>query len=84
MKKTAKSRAEEQFARIRNTDQDKKLLRDREKIEKDRAAHVAHLRGLRLAKEASAAAAAIAESAAAKTKRPRKSVSPAPGTKPST
>ena len=75
MKKSAKSRAEEQFARIRNTEQDKKALRDREKAENERAAHVAHLRGLRLAKEAAdklAAEKAAAEVAAAKASRPRK------------
>ena len=68
-------RAEEQFARIRNTEQDKKALRDREKVENERAAHVARLRGLRLAKEAAdkeAADKTAAEAQAAKASRPRK------------
>ena len=84
MKKSAKSRAEEQFARIRNTEQDKKVLRDREKAENERAAHVARLRGLRLAKEAAdkeATAKAAAEAQAAKASRPRKTAA-APDAKP--
>lgn len=75
MKKSAQSRAEEQFARIRNKEQDKQALRDREKAENERAAHVARLRGLRLAKEAAdkeAADKAAADAQAAKASRPRK------------
>lgn len=85
MKKSAKSRAEEQFARIRNTQQDKQALKDREKAENEWTERVARLRGLRLAKEAAdkeAADKAAAEAAAAKAARPRKTAA-APDAEPS-
>ena len=60
MRKSAKSRAEEQFARTRVQQQDKKAQKDREKAETDRAAHIARLRALRLAKESADKEAAVA------------------------
>lgn len=75
MKKSAQSRAEEQFARLRNKEQDKQALKAREKAANEQAAKVLRLRGLRLAKEAAdkeAADKAAAETAAAKATRPRK------------
>ena len=75
MKKSAQSRAEEQFARIRNKEQDKQALKDREKAADAQAAQVLRLRALRLAKEAAdkeTAAKAAADTAAAKASRSRK------------
>ena len=71
MVKSAKSRAEEQFAAIRK--KDKQALKEEEKALQERAKHVASLRALRLAKEADdkkAAEEAAAEKAAAKKKKP--------------
>ena len=50
MLKSAKSRAEEQFAAIQK--KDKPALKEQEKALQERAEHVARLRALRLAKEA--------------------------------
>ena len=79
MKKSAQSRAEEQFDRIRNRDRDKsalkQVLKDREKADSEREAKILRLRGLRLAKEAADKAAAdqaAADEKAAKAVRPRK------------
>lgn len=66
-KKSAKSRAEEQFAATQR--KDKQALTERENARQERANHVARLRALRLAKEAAdkeAADKAAAEKAAAK------------------
>ncbi len=71
MVKSAKSRAEEQFAAIRK--KDKQAMNKKEKALQERAKHVADLRALRLAKEAAdkeAAEKAAAEKAAAKKKKP--------------
>ena len=71
MLKTAKSRAEEQFAATQK--KDKQALKEKEKVRQERAEHVASLRALRLAKEAAdkkAAEKAAAEKAAAKSKKP--------------
>lgn len=79
MKKTARTRAEEQFARIRNQERDKsalkQALKEREKADVDREAKILRLRGLRLAKEAAdkeAADKAAADEKAAKKAHPRK------------
>ena len=69
MSKSAKSRAEEQFAAIQK--KDKLVVKEKEKAEQERADHVARLRSLRLAKEAAdkkAAADAAAQKLAAKNK----------------
>ena len=50
MLKSAKSRAEEQFAATRK--KDKQALKEKEKARQESAEHVAKLRALRLAKEA--------------------------------
>ncbi len=78
MKKSAQTRAEEQFARI-HKDRDKSALKqslkDREKADTEREAKILRLRGLRLAKEAADKAAAdqaAADEKAAKAARPRK------------
>jgi hypothetical protein len=88
MKKSAQTRAEEQFARIRNQDRDKsalkQALKDREKADSEREAKILRLRGLRLAKEAAdkeAADKAAADEKAAKAARPRKAPA-APETEP--
>ena len=49
MLKSAKSRAEEQFAATRK--KDKQALKEKEKVRLERAEHVGRLRTLRLAKE---------------------------------
>ncbi|MEK7820794.1 MAG: hypothetical protein AAB543_06775 [Pseudomonadota bacterium] len=74
MQKSAKSRAEERFFKSRGQQQDKKILKDREKAESDRAAHTARLRALRLAKEAAdkEAAATAAPSSGRGQKSPKK------------
>ena len=69
MSKSAKSRAEEQFAAIQK--KDKLVVKEKEKAEQERADHVSRLRSLRLAKEAAdkkAAADAAAQKLAAKNK----------------
>ncbi len=74
MRKSVKSRAEEQFAATQK--KDKQALKEKEKARQEMAEHVARLRALRLAKEAAdkeAAEAAAAEKAAAKNKRPSRS-----------
>ncbi len=71
MRKSVKSRAEEQFAATQK--KDKQALKEKEKARQEMAEHVARLRALRLAKEAAdkeAAEAAAAEKAAAKRKKP--------------
>jgi len=69
MVKTAKSRAEEQFAATQKKDQ--QALREKEDAQQENADRVAKLRGLRIAKETAdreAAEQASAEKAAAKAK----------------
>ncbi len=51
MLKSAKSRAEQQFTATQK--KDKRALEEKELARQERAKHVAKLRGLRLAKEAS-------------------------------
>ncbi len=71
MRKSVKSRAEEQFAATQK--KDKQALKEKEKARQEMAERVARLRALRLAKEAAdkeAAEAAAAEKAAAKNKKP--------------
>ena len=71
MRKSAKSRAEEQFAATQKNDN--QVLKEKEKAWQERAEHVASLRALRLAKEAAdkkAAEKAAAEKAAKKKKKP--------------
>lgn len=58
MAKTARLRAEQQFAATQKKKKDKQVLKEREKAERERAEHRAYLRGLRLAKEAADKAAA--------------------------
>ena len=68
-------RAEEKFIKIKQ--QDKKILKDREKEQQEVADKIARLRALRLAKEVSDREAAdrdSADKAAAKAKAPAKSV----------
>jgi hypothetical protein len=86
VKKTPQSRAEEQFACIRNKDQDKsafkQAVKEREKADTEREAKILRLRTLRLAKEAADKAAAdqaTADAEAAKASRPRKTVPPDTG-----
>ncbi len=67
MLRSAKSRAEEQFAATQK--KDKQALKEKEKARQESAEHVANLRALRLAKEAADKEAA-AEKAAAKNKKP--------------
>lgn len=50
MRKSVRSKAEAEFASIRQ--QDKKALKEKQKVEQEKADHVARLRALRLAKEA--------------------------------
>ena len=76
MRKSAKSRAEEQFARIRVQQDDKKSQKDREKAETARTAQISRLRGLRLAKEAADKEAAAAAPAPAPRKRKPAAVAP--------
>ncbi len=74
MRKSVKSRAEEQFAATQK--KDKQALKGKKKALQERAEHVARLRALRLAKEAAdkkAAEKATAEKAAAKNKKPSRS-----------
>jgi predicted negative regulator of RcsB-dependent stress response len=66
MLKSARSRAEEQFTATQK--KDKQALKEKEKARQEEAEHVAHLRALRLAKEAADKKAA--EKAAAKNKKP--------------
>ena len=71
MPKSARLRAEEQFAATQK--KDKQALKEKEKEQQEIAAHVANLRALRLAKEAAdkkAAEKAAAEKEAAKIKKP--------------
>ena len=51
MARSARSRAEQQFAATQKK-KNKQVLKEREKAEQERAEHRAYLRGLRLAKEA--------------------------------
>ena len=67
MRRSVKSRAEEQFASTQK--KDKQALKDKEKARQEVAEHVAMLRGLRLAKEAADKEAADKEAAAAATKK---------------
>ena len=70
MLQSAKSRAEEQFAATQK--KDRLVLKEKENVRLERAEHVASLRALRLAKEASdkaAAEQAAARKAAAKPKK---------------
>ena len=62
MRKSVKSRAEEQFAATQK--KDKQVLEDMEKARQERAEKVERLRALRLAKEATDKAAAEEEAAA--------------------
>ena len=78
MRKSAKSRAEEQFAATQK--KAKQALKEKEKARQEVAEHVAKLRGLRLAKEAADKAAAdkaAADKAAATAKGAAKSKKPA-------
>ncbi len=71
MVKSAKSRAEEQFAATQK--KDKQALNEREEARQAEAEHMASLRALRLAKEAAdkkVAEEAAIETAAAKKKKP--------------
>ncbi len=71
MRKSARSRAEEQFTSTQK--KDKPALKKKEKERREIADHVLSLRSLRLAKEAAdknAAEKAAAEKAAAKNKKP--------------
>ena len=71
MVKSAKSRAEEQFAATQK--KDKQALNEREEARQAEAEHMASLRALRLAKEAAdkkVAEEAAIEKAAAKKKKP--------------
>ncbi len=70
MRKSVKSRAEEQF--VATQKKDKQPLKEKEKARQEMAERVARLRALRLAKEAAdkEAAAAAAEKAAAENKKP--------------
>jgi colicin import membrane protein len=71
MLKSAKSKAEELFTATQKKDQ--LALKEKEKVQRERADHVAGLRALRLAKEAAdkdAAEEADARKAAAKIKKP--------------
>ncbi len=61
-----RQRAEEQFTATQK--KDKQALKEKEKARQEEAEHVAHLRALRLAKEAADKKAA--EKAAAKNKKP--------------
>ena len=73
MRRSAKSRAEEQFAATQK--KAKQALKEKEKARQEVAEHVAMLRGLRLAKEAAdkeAAGAAATAKSVAKTKKPAK------------
>ncbi len=74
MRRSAKSRAEEQFAATQK--KAKQALKEKEKARQEVAEHVAKLRGLRLAKEAADKAAADKAAAtakgAAKSKKPAK------------
>ena len=67
MRKSAKSRAEEQFAASQKKAE--QALTEKEKARQEVAEHVAMLRGLRLAKEAADKAAATVK-VAAKSKQP--------------
>ena len=70
MAKSAKSRAEVQFAATQK--RDKQFLKEKEKAQQELVERVAKLRALRLAKEAAdkeAAEQAAAEKAAAKSKK---------------
>jgi hypothetical protein len=74
MRKSARLRAEEQFAATQK--KVKQALKETEKAQQEREAHVASLRALRLAKEAAdkeAAEKAAAEKEAAKSKNSRRS-----------
>ena len=71
MKDLVKSRAEEQFAATQN--KDNPARKERDNVSQERVEHVAHLKALRLAKEADdniAGEKAAAEKAAAKNKKP--------------
>ncbi len=71
MRKSAKSRAEEQFAATQK--KAKQALNEKEKAVQERVEHVARLRALRLAKEAAdkkISEEAAIEKAAAKKKKP--------------
>lgn len=71
MRKSVKSRAEEQFAATQK--KAKQALKEKEKARQERAERVARLRALRLAKEEAdkiVAEEADAEKTAAKTKKP--------------
>tara|TARA_B100001971_G_scaffold188283_1_gene189531 strand:- start:217 stop:462 length:246 start_codon:yes stop_codon:yes gene_type:complete len=71
MIKSAKSKAEVQFAATQK--KDKQALKGKKKAQQEKAKHVARLRALRLAKEADdkeTAEKAAAEKAAAKKKKP--------------
>ncbi len=71
MRKSARSRSEEQFAATQKTA--KQALKEKEKERPKIAEHVLSLRSIRLAKEAvdkNAAEKAAAEKAAAKNKKP--------------
>ena len=73
MRRSAKSRAEEQFAATQK--KAKQALKEKEKARQEVAEHVAMLRGLRLDKEAAdkeAAEAAATAKSVAKTKKPAK------------
>lgn len=70
MQKSSRSRAEQQFAATQK--KDRAALKEKEMAEQARAEHVAHLKSLRLARDAEnrkAAEEAAAAKAAAKTSR---------------
>ncbi len=64
MSKSTITRAEEQFAATQK--KDKKALKEKEKAQQEKAGHVANLRALRLAKEATEKKAAEKKAAAKK------------------
>lgn len=70
MHKTVKSKAEEKYAAILKKDQ--QAMTDRDQRRKVEAAHVAKLRGLRLAKQAADKEAAELAQVAKPTVRPKK------------
>ena len=70
MARSAKSKAEEKFAQLQK--QQRRALKEREKVQQERTEKVARLRALRLAKEADDKAAAKAETRTGKRARASK------------
>lgn len=76
MRKSVRSKAEAEFASIRQ--QDKKALKEKQKVEQEKADHVAHLRSLRLAKEAADKEAAAIAARDQPLKKRKTAAQPAP------